>query len=400
MRISASTLPLLLTALWAGPLLARAPEDAPRLPPPTGKIVRVADVRQLYQALGKLTSETTILLEKGVYQLDKPVHVAGEGLRDIAIRGATGRWEDVVLRGAGMGDRAVYHGVLADSVQGLLVADVTIGWVGYHPVALQPKCKDVRIYHCRLVDAGEQFIKASSDGKGSGVDDGIVEYCVMEYTDFGPEDGYTNGVDVHGGKRWRIRHNRFRNIRTPRGARYKHVPAVLMWNGAADTICEANTFINCDRGIAFGLTQRDQFPDHRGGVIRNNFVYVAGNEVPHADAGICVAGPETKVLHNTVLLSGGYPNAIEVRWALSQDVVVANNLVDGRIAPRDGAVIEQQGNVTSAGRFQFKDRSAGDLHLQSFAASLYAEPRQDCPRDWDGEARDKRRVTVGADEQR
>jgi hypothetical protein len=222
----------------------------------------------------------------------------------------------------------------------------------------------------------------------------------MEYSDFGPDDGYTNGVDVHGGKRWKIRHNRFRNIRTPRGARYKTVPAVLMWNGAADTVCEANTFINCDRAVAFGLTRRSEFPDHRGGVVRNNFVYVAAKEVPNVDTGIFVAGPETKVLHNTILLNGGYPNAIEVRWGLSKDVVVANNLADGRVVPRDGAVIAQHGNVTNAGRFQFKDPSAGNLHLRSFASSLYVTPLEDCPRDWDGEARNERRVTVGADEQR
>ena len=32
------------------------------------------------------------------------------------------------------------------------------------------------IHNVRLVNAGEQFIKASPDGAGGGVDNGIVEY--------------------------------------------------------------------------------------------------------------------------------------------------------------------------------------------------------------------------------
>lgn len=78
-----------------------------------------------------------------------------------------------------------------------------------------------------------------SGGAGT-VDDGVVEYCVFEYTVTGPADGYTNGVDVHAGKNWIIRFNLFRNITSPVNAYLG--PAILMWRGAENTTCEANTF--------------------------------------------------------------------------------------------------------------------------------------------------------------
>ncbi|MDP6442736.1 MAG: right-handed parallel beta-helix repeat-containing protein [Pirellulaceae bacterium] len=375
---------------------ARSPSDAPRLPAPQGRVIRVDDVEQLYRAVAAIKSGTTIVLRKGEYRLHRPIHFAGQGLKQIALRGETGRSDDVVVRGAGMNNLAVHHGVLANAVDGLLVADMTIGWVGYHPIAVQPKCRRVHIRNCRLVDAGEQFIKASSGGDGTGVDNGIVEYCTLEYTKTGPPNGYTNGVDVHGGDHWIIRDNLFRNIRTPPGAKYKHVPAVLMWNGASDTICENNTFVNCDRAIAFGLVKKEKFPDHRGGVIRNNFIYVDKGAVPHADVGIFVVSPGAKVLHNTILLNGSYPNAIETRWAATKNVVVHNNLTDARITPREQSQVHLNGNVTNASGSMFQSPRDGDLHARGAPPRAATHP--DCKLDWDGKPRGRQRTTVGADE--
>jgi hypothetical protein len=382
---------------FAASLFARSPTDAPALPKAKGKVVTVSDVEELYHALSSIESNATVVLRKGTYQLHRPIHLDRKGLKNVTLRGETGRFEDVVIRGAGINNKAVYHGVLAGGVEGLVIADVTIGWVGYHPIALQPTCRAVRVYHCRLVDAGEQFIKASSDGKGGGADEGIVEYCILEYTKNGPPNGYTNGVDVHGGKNWIIRHNLFRNIRTMRGAEYKHVPAVLMWNGAKNTICEANTFVNCDRAVAFGLVQRNGFHDHEGGVVRNNFIYVAEGEVPHVDAGISVASPRTKVLHNTILLNGGYANAIETRWKSTTGVQVHNNLTDAMIVARSGARMSMEGNVTHVTSDLFTSVSAGNLHLTG-KTRFRVNSHRDSPLDWDGEQRGQTQTTGGADE--
>jgi len=383
--------------VFAASLFGRSPNAAPALPEAKGNVVTVSDVEALYRAVSSIESNTTIVLRKGTYQLHRPIHFDRNGLKNVSLRGETGRFEDVVIRGAGMNNKAVYHGVLAVGVDGLVIADVTIGWVGYHPIALHPNCRAVHVYHCRLIDAGEQFIKASSDGKGGGVDEGIVEYCILEYTKNGPPNGYTNGVDVHGGKNWIIRHNLFRNIRSLRGAEYKYAPAVLMWNGAKNTICEANTFVNCNRAIAFGLVQRNGFHDHEGGVVRNNFIYVAKGEVPNVDAGIFVASPRTKVLHNTILLNGGYANAIETRWKATTDVQVYNNLTDGMIVARNGARMSTKGNVTHGTSALFTSPSAGNLHLTG-QTRFRVNSHRDSPLDWDGEQRGQSQTTVGADE--
>jgi len=338
---------------------ALGPCDAPLLPKPEGRVVVASNTEEIYHAVSKLRSNTTILIKKGTYRLHRPIHItSGSLLKNIAIRGATGRFEDVIIRGAGMNNKDVFHGIFIENVKGLLIANLTIGWVGYHPVTLHPgNCKNVRIFHCRLADAGEQFIKANSDGKGGGVDNCVVEYCTIEYTNRSPKNGYTNGIDVHGGKNWIIRHNLFRNINTRSGATHRYVPAVLMWNGAKNTICEDNTFINCDRAIAFGMTRRKGYHDHKGGVIRNNFIYVEKGALKHADAGIIIwDSPKTKVLNNTIILNGSYPNAIEVRWASTKDVVVKNNLSDCAITVRDGAKIVNKNNITNANPNNFKNK--------------------------------------------
>lgn len=391
MRILAAGLVAL---ILADGVQARAPSDAPALPAPAGKVVKVSNVQELYRAASGVQSGTTIFLQKGTYNLDNLVHIAGSK-KNIAIRGATGKYEDVVLRGPGLAQNKVRFGIMADQTDGLVIADLTIGWVGAHPIMIQPPCKNIHIYHCRLVDAGEQFVKASSNGKGGGADNGKVEYCLLEYTGNSPANGYTNGVDVHGGKNWIIRHNFFRNIRTSANAANKHVPAVLMWNGAANTICECNTFINCDRAIAFGLDQK-KFPDHQGGIIRNNFIWVGKGEVKNVDAGIYVVSPGTKVLHNTIILNGGYPNAIETRFGVTKNVEVVNNVVDGAIVARDGARMTNIGTVSGAKPAWFRDYRAGDLHLTAGTPVKPAKAHLNCTEDWDGSRRGSPRTMPGA----
>jgi len=286
--------------------LAALPSAAPPLPEVKKKAIKVKNVDSLYKVISKLKSNSTILLNKGIYKLTKPIQIP-DGLKNITIRGNTGKFEDVILKGAGMNNKAVWHGIMINGSTDILIADLTIGWLGIHPITINPKAQNVHIYHCRLVDAGEQFVKANSATNGNGSNNGKVEYCLIEYTEEGPPNGYTNGVDVHGGDNWEIRHNVFRNIKTPAKAKYKHVPAVLMWNGAKNTICESNTFINCDRAIAFGLTKRKDYPDHEGGLIQNNFIYVDKSKVKHPDTGIFVASANTNVIVmiNNHLFSAG-----------------------------------------------------------------------------------------------
>jgi hypothetical protein len=75
----------------------------------------------------------------------------------------------------------------------------------FHPVILlNAGTTALRFYNVRLADGGQQLLKSNPDAQGRGVDRGIVEYSVIEFTKRS-RDSYTNGVDVLGGTGWIIR---------------------------------------------------------------------------------------------------------------------------------------------------------------------------------------------------
>jgi hypothetical protein len=377
----------------------RSPDSAPGLPAPSGTVVNVSTEAQLQSAVQHLTSNMTIVLAPGTYVLSSTVYINGT-FTNVAIRGATNKRDDVVLRGAGMAN-ASYGNVpmgiwTGGNVSGVLIANLTIRDVYTHPINFNAGTQSPRVYNVHLIDAGEQFIKSNPDSAGNGVNDGTVEYSVMEYTSTAPST-YTNGVDVHAGSGWVIRHNVFRNLVGPAGQLAG--PAVLMWNHASGTITEGNTFINCSRGIAYGL-QDVTGADHSGGIIRNNFVFRAANQP--GDAGIGVYdSPNTQVLNNTVYLSGTYDSAIEYRFPQTTGVVIANNLTDGSIWARDGAAATLTRNVTGAGAAVFVNAAGGDLHLASTAAPAidHGVTLSAVTDDWDGDGRPQGPACdIGADE--
>jgi hypothetical protein len=281
---------------------------------------------------------------------------------NVGIRGATSSSDDVVLTGAWMANSSVPYGIwVGGNVRGVTIANLTVRDVFYHPVILNAGAQSPLIHNVHLINAGQQFVKSNPNTAGGGVDKGIVEYFVIEY-ETTSIDTYTNGVDVHMGRDWVIRHNLFRNIRAPQGLAG---PAILMWNASSGTLAEGNTFVNCQREIAFGLIERTP-NDHTGGIIRNNFVYRDGPLVGDAAIGV-FDSPNTQVLHNSILGSGTYASLIEYRFANTTGVLIANNLLDGVILARDGAVGAVAGNVTTASPSLFVNPAAGDLRLKASA---------------------------------
>ena len=243
------------------------------LPAPSGPIVRVEHAGA--------TAERGCRHRVQHDHPDRARHLQPGGTRctstarftNVGIRGATGNRDDVVLVGKGMNgatDGGVPFGIwVGGNVQGVTIAHLTIRDVYYHPIMLNAGAQSPLIHNVRLVNAGQQLLKSSPDGAGGGVDNGIVEYSVFEY-DTTSRDDYTNGVDVHTGDNWIIRHNLFRNIRAPQGQLAG--PAILMWNHSTNTLVDGNTFIDCQREIALGLIERTP-NDHSGGIVRNNFIY-------------------------------------------------------------------------------------------------------------------------------
>ncbi len=91
------------------------------------------------------------------------------------------------------------------------------------------------------------------------------------------------------------------------------------------------------------------------------------------DAGISINGsPDVLVAHNSVLLRGTYPDAIEYRFPGAARVDVCDNCCDARITMRDDASAELKANLTSADPAWFADPDAGDLHLKAPAPQALA----------------------------
>jgi hypothetical protein len=176
-------------------------------------------------------------------------------------------------------------------------------------------------------------------------------------------------------------------------------PAILIWTGSRNVTIDGNTFINCQREIIVGGAEWTP-NGHEGGLIRNNFIYREPWVI--GDAGISVwDSPNTRVLHNTVILSGTYRDAIDYRFADTTGVVIANNLTDAAIIARDGATASLMGNITNADLSLFVQPPAGNLHLAATATRAVDQgvAVSGAEVDWDGEPRPQGQAPdVGADE--
>ncbi len=362
----------LLEARW----LPRSPWDAPSLGPPPAAgpdAVWVSTEPELQAAVQNLRSGQTVVVRPGEYRLTRPLYVGKDApVQNVTIRGATDDFDDVVIRGAGMEDASVPFGISVYNAQDVLIANLSVGEVYFHALDLQggQGAERVRAYHNRFFDAGEQILK--SNAGGGGVDDCVLEYNVIEFTsgpsviDHGGGTGYTGGLHAHETDRWVIRDNLWRNVHTPDWVQHTYAPTVLMWNYSADTIVEGNTFVDCDRAVAFGLIDQPNGTDHHGGVIRNNFVYQRpGLFSPSRVAGsdgqlLAYDSPGTVIAHNTVLTNGNSRFSLETRWAA---VEFRNNLTDAPYRGRDGGTFVESGNVASAALGMFVNPAALDLRL-------------------------------------
>lgn len=335
-------------------------------PPKTKRNIPVGSVAALKSVLTGATRGTTILLKDGIYRLDATLHVLSPG---VVIRGESGNRSKVILRGEGMKEPKVGVGISIDAPN-VTIADLTIGSLRLHGIQVRGEvgASDVALHNILVKDTGEQLIKGSTAKTGKTADRGLVACSVFSYTDTAPSD-YTNGVDILNGKDWVVRDNYFYQIRGPREGNYICGPSILFWVGSQGTIVERNLFLDCHRGIALGLVaqnknngQPDNIPsDHKGGIIRNNIVV---NRNAWCDESIELNDcPGARIEHNTVLASGNVNWSISVRFP-GTDALVRNNLTNRTIFSRDGAKLEQAGNVTSAVSEWFTDPDRGILRLK------------------------------------
>ena len=374
--------PFLLAAIHALAIASTpTPGNAPQLPITGTRIVNVSTEAALQNAMNNLQAGDTIVIADGTYNLTNTLYVNGKD--NVTIRGTSGS-SAVVLVGQGE-DNSNYgnvpFGVWSNSTN-TTIAHLTIRDTWDNCIIFNSGAQSPHVYSVTLLNAGSQFIKVNPTDapNGIGVNNGVIEYCHLEYlagppADHGAGAGYTNGLSAHAADNWVIRGNLFKNFHTPDSDVYLWNPAVLMWNHSLGTTVEQNTFINVDRAVAFGLQEQASGFDHSGGVIRNNFVlYQSGlfsaARAAGADGAIIVwDSPNSLVYHNTVLGNGNIPFSIEFRFVETTGGEARNNLGDCPIHLRDSAVAAQSGNLSSATPGFFIDPANGDLHLLTTATA-------------------------------
>ena len=82
-------------------------------------------------------------------------------------------------------------------------------------------------------------------------------------------------------------------------------------------------------------------------------------------------------------------------------VIIANNVLDGRIAARDDATGAVSGNYSSSSPALFVNPAIGDLHLKAGAQVVIdriATPIPNAGKDWDGQERPAGATDIGTDE--
>ncbi len=397
----------------AGFARASSPGDAPPLPLTGTRIVNVATETQLQAAMNNLQHGDTLLLTNGTYILTRSLYVNGR--HNVTIRGAAGS-TNVVLVGKGM-DNASYgevpFGIWSNS-SNTTFAHLTIRDTWDNEIIFNSGAQSPRVYCVRLLDSGSQFIKANPTDTtaGLGVNNGVVEYCWFEYTCSPPNDhgagvGYFNGISAHAARNWIVRGNLFRNLHNPDGTAYDWNPAVLFWRNSSNTVTEQNLFINVDRAVAYGLDNSTPYRDHAGGVIWNNFVYLApelmsASRKASSDGSIIAwNSPGTQIDHNTVLLNGNEFYAVQFRFATTTNGTARNNLADAPVHLRDSANAGLNGNLSTATAGMFVNSAAGDLHLLSSATNAIDKATNlgTVTNDFDGERRPRgAQADIGADE--
>lgn len=392
---------------------AASPGNAPQLPITGARIFNVSTETQLQTAMGNLQSGDTILLANGTYNLTSTLYINGKN--DVTIRGTNGS-TNVVLVGKGMDNTNfgnVEFGFWSNSTNST-IAHLTIRDTYDNEIIFNSGAQSPLVYCVRLINAGSQFIKSNPTdvNAGTGVNNGLVEYCWFEYTGNPPNDhgtgvGYFNGISAHAAKNWIVRANLFKNLHNPDTAAYLWNPAVLFWRHSVGTLTEQNTFINVDRAIAYGLDNTTPYFDHAGGLIRNNFVYLApglmsANRKASSDGSIIAwNSPGTQIDHNSVLLNTNEFYAVEFRFSTTTNGTARNNLADAPIHLRDSAVATLSGNLLTAASGMFINPSAGDLHLAISATNAIDKvpTLATVTNDFDGELRPKGAASdIGADE--
>ncbi len=333
--------------------------------------------------------DTEVLLEDGVYNLASgTIFIESSAL---TIRGASGDRGAVVIQGPGYG--VAGEGFMLGGSD-ITIADLTMSDIRDHAISIKPElgASQIALYNLHLVDIGTQHIKASAAADNV---DGIVACSSIGYTDGGALGDYNGAIDIHRAVDWIIRDNHIYNITgdgsscnasDPNDCGYTTAPAIYLWNNSRGGLIERNMLVNNARNIALGLDRV-----HVGAVVRNNFIYNPGDALGGIELS---TASDILVEHNTVIIGGSHPGAIEFRAAST--IEVRNNLLSKDLWFKGGNdAITSNGNIVDATTADFV--SPGWPHIDARSRAVGAGVTSQLGFDLDGDRRDGN-WDVGADQ--
>ncbi len=324
----------------------------------------------------------------------------------MTLRGATGNRDDVVIKGGGFNNRNTARIVLHVNADNCTVKDLTLGDCYWHALFFENSADYAVIRNIRIYNAGEQVVKGVPSTTG-----GLIEQCLMEYTDVRINDGqsdhpndYLGGIDLHGAVNWNIRDNLIRNIIGQGG---DGDSGVFLWNVSSGCTVERNVIYGCNKGISYGNPSNGSGTwAMNGGIVRNNFVYAVTNN--NADIGMemCYV-KDVKVYNNTIWTdSGSFFRTFQFYDTTAipnTNLQLAYNIIRGNFNNLSSGGYTSTGDITGnvPQPNWFWNPATGNLHLTKYATAAigHAVLLADVPTDFDVQTRPIGSAPdVGADE--
>ena len=99
-------------------------------------VVDVSTVAQLEAAVASLMSGQVIRIAAGRYAVTQQLRIRN-GVTNVALVGATGNRDDVVIVGSGMNTPGVNIVIKVENAQDVRLADLSVGEAFWHPIQLQ-----------------------------------------------------------------------------------------------------------------------------------------------------------------------------------------------------------------------------------------------------------------------
>ncbi|GGD75221.1 chondroitinase-B domain-containing protein [Lacimicrobium alkaliphilum] len=326
--------------------------------PSTDNVLHVTDSQELVQALRDAKAGQLILLAPGHYLVEqRTIRIGHSGEPGFPVTLAAEQPGQAEIR--------------LNSLEGLyinkpywVIKNLTFRGVCRrhsaceHALHLTGKADHIVIENNRFIDFNAHL---KSNGRTSGGTLHFPDNVTVRHNDF-----YNNSIresrnpaspiDVVGGNNWLIEGNYIADFsRTVRGKPSVVYGAYLKGGGKDGVI--RNNVINCawklphqsvlDLRVALSLgnggtgkrfcQSKDCAYEHKGGIIEQNLLLNCSNDV----AIYLNKATQTRI-HNNVLLN---TLGLDARFAAT-DVVLENNLIQGRIKARDDARVESYGDET------------------------------------------------------